>query len=74
MQKSPISFVMSSVRLSFNAAPIGIITVIFLIIFLKSIEKNQDSLNSDKNNNSVHEGLCTFMIISTCVLIWMKVI
>jgi hypothetical protein len=69
MQKSPISFVISPVRLSFNGAPIGIITVIFLIIFRKSIEKIQVPLKSDKNNNTVHEALCTFMIISTCVLI-----
>jgi hypothetical protein len=69
MQKSPISFVISPARLSFNGAPIGIITVKFLIFFRKSIEKIQISLNSDKNNNSVHEGLCTFMITSNCVLI-----
>jgi hypothetical protein len=74
MQKSPISFVMSPVCLSFNGAPIRIITVVFLIIFRKSVEKIQDSLNSDKNNNTVHEGLCTFMIISTCVLIGNTVI
>jgi len=36
-----------------------------LIICRKSVEKIQVSLNSDKNKNSVHESLCTVMIIST---------
>ena len=65
IQISLICFVTSSVRPSFNGATIGINSNILLIVFRKFVEKIQVSLNSDKNSNTVHEGLFTFVIIST---------
>jgi len=65
IQISLICFVTSSVRPSFNGATIGINSNILLIVFRKFVEKIQVSLNSDKNSNTVQEGLFSFVIIST---------
>ena len=37
--------------------------------FLKSVEKIRDSLNSDKNNGTLHGDLRTFMMVSRSVLL-----
>ena len=64
LQKEIISFIMS-VRLSAcnNSAPTRRIFMKFDISeFFETVEKFQVSLNSDKNNGTLHEDLCTFMI------------
>ena len=43
-----------------------------LIIFRKSVEKIQFSLKSDNNNGTLHEDLCTFMIISRWIIFRMR--
>jgi hypothetical protein len=40
--------------------------------FRKSVEKIQVSLKSDKNNGTLHEDLCTFMITSRWILLRMR--
>ena len=37
--------------------------LLYLSIIQKCVEKVQDSLNSDKNNGTLHEDRYTFMII-----------
>jgi hypothetical protein len=44
----------------------------YLCIFRKSVEKIQVSLKSDKNNGTLHEDLCTFMMISRWILLRMR--
>jgi len=46
--------------------------VYYFSIFLKSAEKVQDSLKSDKNNMYLHEDQFTFFVISRLVLLRMK--
>ena len=40
-----------------------------LSIFRKSVEKSHISVKSDKNNGTLHEDQCTFMIISIWILL-----
>jgi hypothetical protein len=47
-------------------------TFIKFDIFRKSVEKIQVSLKSDNNNGTLHEDLCTFMIVSRSILLRMK--
>jgi hypothetical protein len=73
MRKVAISFFMSvspSVRPSAwnNSAP-GSSEISFLSISLKSVEKIQLSLTSDKNKGTLHENQYTFMIISRLMLL-----
>jgi hypothetical protein len=44
----------------------------YFIIFSKSVEKIQVSLKSNNNNGTLHEDLCTFMIISRWILLRMR--
>jgi hypothetical protein len=67
-KKANISFVMS-VRPSIRMEQLGIHWMDFHeilqeSIFRKSVKKSQVSLKSDNNNGTLHEDLCTFMIIS----------
>jgi len=41
-------------------------------ILRKSVEKIQDILKSDNNAATLHEDLCTFMIISYRILLWVR--
>jgi hypothetical protein len=66
--KATISFVLS-VRQSVRMEQLGshwryFREIWYLRIFGKSVEKIQVSLKSDKNNGTLHEDLCTFMVIS----------
>jgi len=45
--------------------------ICYLTVFRKTVEKIQVSLKSDKNNGTVHEDRCTFLIISLSVLLRM---
>jgi hypothetical protein len=47
----------------------GSYEIVYLNIFGKSVEKIQVSLKSDKNNGTLHEGLCTFVIICRWILL-----
>ena len=63
LRKATISFVMS-VRLSVRMEQLGshwtgFHEIWYCSIFRKSVEKIQVSLNSDKNNGTVHEDRCT---------------
>ena len=42
--------------------------ILYLSIFLTSVKTIQVSLKSDKNVGTLHEGLCTFMIISCWII------
>jgi hypothetical protein len=44
----------------------------YLWIFRNSFQKIQVSLKSDNNNGTLHEDLCTFMIISRWILVRMR--
>ena len=44
----------------------------YLSIFRKSAEQIQASLKSDKNNGTIHEDRCTFMMISRWILFRMR--
>ena len=44
----------------------------YFSIFRNSVEKIQISSKSDKNNGTLHEDLCTFMIISRLILLRMR--
>jgi hypothetical protein len=72
----PLSVRPSSVCLSAsnNPAPNARILINFdiWVVFRKSVEKIQVSLKSDKNNGTLHEDLCTFMIISCWILLRMR--
>jgi hypothetical protein len=75
LRKATICFVMS-VRppACNNSAPTGRIFIKFdiLNIFRKSVEKIEVSLKSDNNNGTLHEDLCTFMVISRWILLRMR--
>jgi hypothetical protein len=43
--------------------------ILYLRIFRKSVEKAQFSLKSDNNNGTLRDDLCTFMIISSWILL-----
>jgi hypothetical protein len=56
-----------------NSAPTGRIFMEFDIsLFFKCVEKIQVSLKSDNNNGTLHEDLCTFMVISRLIFLRMR--
>jgi hypothetical protein len=55
-----------------NSAPTGRIFMKFDIYFSKICEKIQVSLKSDNNNGTLHEDLCTFMVICRWILVRMR--
>jgi hypothetical protein len=44
----------------------------YLSIFGNSVENIQVSLKSDNNNGTLHEDICTFMIISRWIILRMR--
>jgi hypothetical protein len=80
LRKATISFVMSvqlSVCLSVRIEQLGSHWTDFhdawyLNIFQKSFEKIPISLKSDKNNSTLYQDVCTFMIISPSVPLTMR--
>jgi hypothetical protein len=46
--------------------------ILYLSIFRNSVDKIKFSLKSDRNNGTLHEDLCAFMIISRSVLLRMR--
>ena len=46
--------------------------ILYLRIFRKSAKKGQVSLQADKNNGTLYEDLCTFMIISRWIHLRMR--
>jgi hypothetical protein len=76
LRKATISFVMS-VCPSVCTEELcshwnGFHEIWYLSVFLKSVRKIQVSLKTDKNNFTVHENLCTLMIISHSILLRMR--
>jgi hypothetical protein len=72
LRKATVSFVTSVCPSAYNkSAPTRSIFIIYdiLVFFEKSVEKIQVSLKSDNNNGTLHEDLCTFMIISRWILL-----
>jgi len=47
--------------------------ILHLRIFRKSVENIQILLTSDKNNAHLHEDLCIFMVISSCIILKMRI-
>jgi hypothetical protein len=69
-RKATISFVMSVCLSGFQWTDFH--EIWYLIIFRKYADKIQVSLKSDNNNGTLHQNLCTVMIISRWILLRMR--
>jgi hypothetical protein len=68
LRKLTISYVMSVCPSAWNSTPTG--RIIYIMYFSKICwKKIQVSLKSNKNNGTLHDDLCTFMIISAWILL-----
>ena len=63
--KGTISFICLSVLIEqLGSHWTDVYKILYLRIFRKYVEEIQVSVKSYKNNGTLHENLCTFMIIS----------